>query len=49
MYKGIIDKIESTGNDPMSKKHYLSRGEKTKIVKSVALQNNYRLPNWFEK
>jgi phytoene synthase len=48
MYECIIDKIESTGYDPMSNKHYLSRGEKTMIVKLVALQNGYRLPNWFE-
>ena len=48
MYERIIAKIESTGYDPMSKKHYLYRGEKTKIVKSVAFQNGFLLPKWFE-
>jgi len=48
MYERIIDKIESTGYDPLVKQHYLSRGEKTKIVKSVALKNGFLLPIRFE-
>ena len=48
IYEKAIEKIESTGYDPMSKKHLLSRREKTKIVKSVAFQNGFPLPIWFE-
>jgi phytoene synthase len=48
IYEQVIVKIESTDYDPMSKKHYLSRAEKTKIVKSVAFQNGFLLPSWFE-
>ena len=48
IYEQVIAKIESMDYDPMSKKHYLSRGEKTKLVKSVAFQNGFLLPDWFK-
>jgi phytoene synthase len=48
IYEKVIEKIESTGYDPMSKKHFLSKREKTKIVKGVAFQNGFLLPFWFE-
>lgn len=48
IYEQVIAKIESTGYDPMSKKHFLSKREKNKIVKSVAFQNGFLVPNWFE-
>lgn len=44
VYEKVIEKIESTGYDPMSQKHLLSRREKTQIVKSVAFQNGFLLP-----
>lgn len=44
MYEHIIDKLEWTGCDPMTKQHYLSRAEKTQIVQSVAVKNGYDLP-----
>jgi phytoene/squalene synthetase len=46
IYEQVITKIESTGYDPMTKQHYLSTGEKTKIVHSVAVHTGFSLPNW---
>jgi len=45
IYEQVIAKIESTGYDPMSNRHYLSKREKVSIVKSVAFQTGFRLPN----
>jgi phytoene synthase len=48
IYEQIIAKIELANYDPMSNKHYLSRMEKIKIVKSVAFKNGFLLPGWFD-
>lgn len=45
MYEQIIAKIEFSGFDPMGKRHYLTRKEKTNIVHSVAVQTGFKLPN----
>lgn len=46
MYEHIIAKIESTGCDPMAKRHHLTRLEKAKIVKQVAARTDFSLSNW---
>jgi phytoene/squalene synthetase len=46
IYEQVIVKIESTGYDPMSNRHYLSKREKVSIVKSVAFQTGFPLPDW---
>jgi len=46
MYESIIAKIESVGFDPMAKRHYLTRKEKANIVKSVAVQTGFLIPDW---
>jgi phytoene/squalene synthetase len=45
IYEHIIMKIESADFDPMSNRHYLTRREKAMIVKSVAFQTGFPLPN----
>jgi phytoene synthase len=46
IYERIIANIESTGCDPMVKRHHLTRKEKAAIVQSVAVQTDFSLPNW---
>jgi phytoene synthase len=46
MYEHIIAKIESVGFDPMGRQHYLTRKEKANIVRSVAVQTGFSLPDW---
>ena len=45
-YLNIIEKIESTGCDPMAKRHHLTRLEKAKIVEQVAARTGFSLSNW---
>jgi phytoene/squalene synthetase len=46
IYEHIILKIESQDFDPMLNRHYLSKREKVLIIKSVAYQTGFPLPNW---
>jgi len=46
MYEHIIAKIESTGCDPMAKRHHLTQREQAEIVHQVAARTGFSLPNW---
>jgi phytoene/squalene synthetase len=45
IYEHVIDKIERTGCDPMAGRHRLSRLEKAKIVRQVAVRTGFSLPH----
>ncbi|UCG67228.1 MAG: squalene/phytoene synthase family protein [Deltaproteobacteria bacterium] len=45
MYEHIIAKIESTGCDPMEKRHHLTRREQAEIIHQVAARTGFLLPD----
>jgi phytoene/squalene synthetase len=46
IYERIIAKIESTGCDPMAKRHHLTQLEKAEIVQQIAARTGFSLQDW---